>query len=202
MTPPLTDFQARAALHLARAHHHLWASLHDVSDEQLVAWLVAGDYAALSAACLAQGQGMPGGIDVRVADHDGVTVVEHATGTGRLSWHVWPDGVTLTVHRPEGAVLVCAGDADDWEDGRMWWSAPAGGDAPYVRDVLPRHLEAVEHALGYQCSDADLLLHVVASAWRELDRAREAHREAAERMVQAALDFAGFRHERRLGGAS
>lgn len=64
----LTDFQANAALHLARVHHHLWATLHDVSDEQIVAWLVAGDYAALSAACLAQGQGMPGGIDVHVTD--------------------------------------------------------------------------------------------------------------------------------------
>ena len=70
MPAPLTPFQARAALHLARAHHHLWTSLHDVPDEQVISWLVTGDYASLSAACLAQGQGQPGGIDITVDVRD------------------------------------------------------------------------------------------------------------------------------------
>lgn len=166
------------------------------------AWLVTGDYASLSAACLAQGQGQPGGIDITVDVRDHITVVVHQTGTGRLSWDVWPEGVTLTVHRPEGAVLVCSGDADDWEAQRMYWSSPAGGDEPYIYDVLPRHVEAVEAALGYQCTDERLLAHVECSARRELDRAREALREAGEGLVRASVDLARFRVERPAGGAS
>lgn len=202
MPAPLTPFQARAALHLARAHHHLWTSLHDVPDEQVISWLVTGDYRALSEACLAQGQGQPGGIEPVVVDRDGIIVVVHETGTGRLSWDVWPEGVTLRVYRPEGAVLVCSGDADDWEGRRMYWSSPAGGDEPHIYDVLPRHVEAVEAALGYQCTDERLLAHVLESAGREIDRAREALREAGEGLVRASVDLARFRVERPAGGAS
>lgn len=211
MPAPLTPFQARVALHLARAHHHLWASLHDVTDEQIIAWMTEGRLDLLEAACLEQGAGMPGGITPSVIDGADV-IVAHRTGSGRLSWQIWPGSVLLAVKRPDvGRVLECFFvDEEDWEQRRPFWVTfdtwmgedTEAADSPrYGRAVLPRHLEAVETALGYRCSDMRLLEHVRDSAGLELDRAREALRVAGEGLVTAMGELARFCVERKPGAS-
>lgn len=194
MPTPLTDFQATCALHLARVHHHLWATLQTVPDEQVIEWLVGGRLDLLEAACLEQGAGQPGGITPVIGDDGGHAVVTHTTGTGRLSWSVWPDGVIISAHRADGPVLTASGDASDWVDRTMSWTlCDADGDtadAAHAVDVLPRHLDAIEHALGYPCTDTAILGHVRDSAARELDRAREGLREAGEVLVKASIELA------------
>ena len=151
---------------------------------------------------------MPGGISPGVVVRNGYPVVLHETGTGRLSWVVHTEGVTLTVSRASGPVLTVSGDADDWCAHCMGWlgffvdGAEAVDGFDGAVDILPRHVEAVEHALGYRCTDREVLQHVAASAGRELDRAREALREAGEGLVKASVDLAHFMAERPKGGAS
>ena len=200
MSSPITHFQARTALRLARTHYHLWATLQAVPDEQVVEWLVAGRLDLLWAACLEQGAGQPGGITPAIGDDLGHVVVTHTTGTGRLRWSVWPNGVIISAHRADGPVLTASGDASDWEAREMTWTLcdteGDTADAAHAQDVLPRHLDAIEHALGYPCTDTAILGHVRDSAARELDRARESLREAGEALVKASVDLARFMTER------
>lgn len=71
-----------------------------------------------------------------------------------------------------------------------------------VIDGKPAWLVTGDYASLSAACLARLLAHVECSARRELDRAREALREAGEGLVRASVDLARFRVERPAGGAS
>ncbi len=114
-----------------------------------------------------RGMSLPGISAPRTKTVAGVTVIVHTTGTGRLSWEVWPNGrVDIAITRPSPIGLpigvevlhltvedVVAGDAD--RDGRPSRSYPVISRVEYATSSRPwEGCQARHLAVATRCLEA------------------------------------------------
>lgn len=120
-----------------------------------------------TASVAARGMSLPGISAPRTKTVAGVTVIVHTTGTGRLSWEVWPNGrVDIAITRPSPIGLpigvevlhltvedVVAGDAD--RDGRPSRSYPVISRVEYATSSRPwEGCQARHLAVATRCLEA------------------------------------------------